>query len=157
MFARVRHCLPSSAKWIQHTFLHPICLICILLLSSHLRLSPPGSLFIPSGFQTKALYAIITFHIRVTWPADLIHLYFIILLISGEKHELLCNIRLNYVLVISFHASGRVCLKLVAFQFLEVIGRIQNISYSLRIIIRDVLSLLQDGIVPVTLLFTYVQ
>jgi hypothetical protein len=123
MFARLRHCPLSSAKWIRYTSSHPICLTSILILSSHLRLSLPGSPFIPSGFQTTASYAIVTFHMRVTWPAYLVHVHSFIVIIFCEEYKLVCNIRLNYVLLISFQASGTVW-RTSFLQFLEVIGRI---------------------------------
>jgi len=50
-----RHTSLSSARSIQSTSYHPISLRCILMLSSHLRLLMPRSLFL-SGFPTIKLY-----------------------------------------------------------------------------------------------------
>ena len=52
----VRHLSLSWASPIQSTYPHPTSWRSILMLSTHLRLGPPSSLF-PSGFPTKTLYA----------------------------------------------------------------------------------------------------
>jgi hypothetical protein len=55
--------------------------------SYHLHLSLPSSLF-PSSFKTKILYAFLTSPIQATYPAHLIFIYFITLIISGETYKL---------------------------------------------------------------------
>jgi hypothetical protein len=46
----------SWVRWI-HSTLHSYCLMCILILSSYLRLGHPNDLF-PSGFHAENLYAV---------------------------------------------------------------------------------------------------
>jgi hypothetical protein len=58
----------------------------ILILSSHLSLGLPSSLF-PSGFQTKILYAFIVSPMRTTRLAHLILLDLIILIIFVEDYK----------------------------------------------------------------------
>jgi hypothetical protein len=57
----------------------------ILILANHLHSDLPSSLF-PSGFPTDNLHALL-FSICVTWPAHLILLDFIILIILSEEYK----------------------------------------------------------------------
>ena len=62
----------------------------ILILSSHLCLGLPNSLF-PSGFPTKTLYVTLLSPIRATCVAHLILLYLITRMIFGEGYRLLSS------------------------------------------------------------------
>ena len=59
----------------------------ILILSSHLRLDLPKSLF-PVGLPVKMLKALLPSSILVTGPANLNLLDLIILIILGEQYKL---------------------------------------------------------------------
>jgi hypothetical protein len=52
----------------------------------HLRLGLPSCLF-PSGFPTNNLYTFLFSPIRATWPAHLILLNLIILIILGKEYN----------------------------------------------------------------------
>ena len=69
-----------------HTPPHPTYWRSILILSSYLRLGLPSGLF-PSGFPTKTLYTALPSPIRVTCPAHLIFLDFIISTILGSNTD----------------------------------------------------------------------
>jgi hypothetical protein len=85
VFTRSQH---WSLSWsIQSIPAHPISLRSILILSTHLRLGLPSSLF-PSGFPTNILYAFLVYPIRATCPAHLIHLDLIILIVLEEEYKL---------------------------------------------------------------------
>jgi hypothetical protein len=60
----------------------------IIILSTHLRLRPPSGLF-SSGFPTNILYAFLLSPIRATYPAHLILLDLIILIMLGEEYKLI--------------------------------------------------------------------
>jgi hypothetical protein len=57
------------------------------MLPIHLRLGIPSGLF-PSGFSTNNLDTFLFYPIRATYPAHLIFLDLIILIILGEEHKL---------------------------------------------------------------------
>jgi len=80
-----------------HT-LHPTSWRSVLILSSHLSLGLPSSLF-PSGFPTKTLYTPFLSPIRATCPAHLILHDFITRTILSEEHRLFW-----YVLCSIFHS-----------------------------------------------------
>jgi hypothetical protein len=76
---------------------HHIFLRSILILSTHLRHGLPSGL-LPSGFPTNILYAFLFPHIHDTFPAHLILLDLIILIILGEAPH--CANFSNFLLVI---------------------------------------------------------
>jgi hypothetical protein len=77
----------SRINPIQSIPSHPISLRSILMLSTYLRLGLPSGLF-PSGFPPNILYAFILSPISATFPAHLILLNLIILIILGEDYKL---------------------------------------------------------------------
>jgi hypothetical protein len=78
------HLFLSLARPIQSTSPYPTAPRSILILSAQIRLGLPSSLF-PSGFLTNNLYALFFSPIRATWPAHLILLALIILIILGNN------------------------------------------------------------------------
>ena len=89
-FTGARHLSLSWASSIQSVPLHPTSWRPILILSYHLRLGLPSSLF-PSGFPTKILYAPLLSPIRTTCSAHLILPDLITRTILGEEYRLLCS------------------------------------------------------------------
>jgi hypothetical protein len=81
---RALHLFLSWARPIQSTLPHPTSPRSILILSTHLRLGLPSSVF-PSGFPTNNLHAFLFFFIRSIWSAHLILLDLIILITLGEE------------------------------------------------------------------------
>ena len=67
---------PEGSAWSSPYPHHPTSWTSILILSSHLCLSLPNSLF-PSGFPTRTLYTLIISPIHATCPVHLILLKFI--------------------------------------------------------------------------------
>ena len=94
-FTSVRHLSLSWARPIQSIYPHPTSWRSILILSTHLLLGLPSSLF-PSGFPTKTLYTPHSPHLSATCPAHLILLDFITHTILGEEYKSfsssLCNL-----------------------------------------------------------------
>jgi len=66
---------------------HPISLISILILSSHLRLSFTSGLF-HTGFRTKILFGVLNSPFRPTFPAHLILLDSITLIVFSKAYTL---------------------------------------------------------------------
>jgi hypothetical protein len=85
-FTRPLHLFLSWARPIQSTSPHPTSPRSILILSTRLRLRLPSGLF-PSGYPTNALHAFLFSPIRATWPAHLILLDLIILIILREEYN----------------------------------------------------------------------
>ena len=82
----VRQLSLSWARPIQSIYPHSTSWRSILILSIHLHLGLPSSLF-PSGFPTKTLYAPLSSPIRATCPAHLILLNFITRTILGKEYK----------------------------------------------------------------------
>jgi hypothetical protein len=59
----------------------------MLILSTHLRLDLPSGL-LPAGFPPNIPYAFLFTLIRATFPAHLILLVLVILIILGEEYKL---------------------------------------------------------------------
>jgi hypothetical protein len=83
-FTRALHLFLSWTRPIQSTLPHPTSPRSILILSTHLHLGLPSVLF-PSVFHTNNLYTFL-FAIHATWPAHLILLDLIVLIILGEEY-----------------------------------------------------------------------
>ena len=94
-FTSALHLSVFLASSIQSTPPHPNSWRSIVILSSHLRLGLPTSLF-TSAFPTKTLYTHLHYPIRATCPAHLILLDFITRTILGEEY--------NWFLPILIHA-----------------------------------------------------
>ena len=89
-FTSAQHMSLSWASSIQSTLPHSTSWRFILILSSHLCLSLPSSLF-PSDFPTKTLYTPLPSPIRTTCPAHLILLDFITRTLLGEQYRSLSS------------------------------------------------------------------
>ena len=81
-----RHPSLSWASPIQSAYPQPTSWRSILILSTHIRLGLPSGLC-PSGFPIRTLYVPLSSPIRVTCPAHLILLDFIIHTILGEEYR----------------------------------------------------------------------
>jgi hypothetical protein len=77
----------SWARSIQSISSHTLSLTSILIFSTHLCLGLPSGLF-PSSFHTNTLYAFLLSTICATWPACLILLDLITLIMLGEEYKL---------------------------------------------------------------------
>jgi hypothetical protein len=84
---RAHHRSLSWGTWIHSTPLKPISLQSILIPSSHLRLGHPSGLF-PTGFPTESLYTSFSSTMRATYPAHVILLDLICLMIFGNEYKL---------------------------------------------------------------------
>jgi hypothetical protein len=79
-FTRALHLLLSLIRPIQSP--HPTSPRSIIILSTHLRLGLPSGLF-----PTNNLYVFLFSPVYATWPAHLILLNLIILIILGEQYK----------------------------------------------------------------------
>jgi hypothetical protein len=84
MFTRARHWSLFWTRWIQPKTSYPT----ILILYSYLHLGLSSDLFPSSTSPTKILYARLTYDMDATYPAHLIFLELIILIIFGEERKL---------------------------------------------------------------------
>jgi hypothetical protein len=66
-FTSARHLSISWVRWVQSMPPHPTAWTYILILSYHVRLGLPSSLF-PAGFPTKIMYELLLSPVRVTPP-----------------------------------------------------------------------------------------
>jgi hypothetical protein len=86
MFTRALHWSLSWARLIQSIPSHPISLKIYINIVQHLCLGLPNGLF-PSGLPINILYALFFSPIRDTYPAQLILLDLIILIMFGEEYS----------------------------------------------------------------------
>jgi hypothetical protein len=105
VFTRPLHWSLSWDRSIKSIQPYPISLRSILILSSHLRLGLPSDIF-PFGFPTKILYAIFFSPTCATFPAPLILLVLIILIIPDVERKLWRSSFRSFSNFLPFHSSS---------------------------------------------------
>ena len=86
VFTNARHLSLSGARSMESIPPHSTSWIPILILSTHLHLGLPSSLFL-SGFPTKTLYTSLLSPLRVSFPVHLIILDFINRTTFGKEYR----------------------------------------------------------------------
>jgi hypothetical protein len=95
VFSRALYRSLFRFRWMKSMYSYPSALGYILMLSSHLRLGLPGSLF-PWNFQTKMLWIFLAFPIHAT----------LLLTISGKNFLRITHIALWMVHIFRYNNNG---------------------------------------------------